>query len=214
MATRGILPLRRNVVILDPKGGDKTLTSAGYKRRTSFPTALELATAEHRRYRINPAYGASASRVFHDVFAQTWKGFPKAETRLRELMGWDTSANEDGWTIYFDEARILSEKLRLRQQIETVMVAGRSKRVTAVASFQAARYVPSELYDQPTYFAIGNVRDKRTLRRLSEIGGDSDMLTEVLPTLAKRSNGPSEFLFLGPDWAAISTYRDGTRRTR
>jgi hypothetical protein len=40
------------------------------------------------------------------------------------------------------------------------------------------------------------------LRRLAEIGGDTDMIMDVVPTLDWH-----EFLFLGPErWAVISKY--------
>lgn len=209
LATRGLLPIRKNVVILDAKGGDKTLTSTGYKRRKGWPTRLEIVLDEERRYRINPPYGRSATIAFDQVFREAWKGFSKIDRAAREAFGLPPTDDDDGWTIFFDEARVLSDKLKLRSHIEQVMVAGRSKKVTVVAAFQAARYVPSEMYDQPTYLALGNVRDRKTLSRLAEIGGDTDLLKQILPTLKKTSNGPSEFLFLGPDWAAISTYRRG-----
>ncbi len=116
-------------------------------------------------------------------------------------LGWSesrrlASRTGEGVTYYVDETRILADKLKMRDHLETLWVAGRSRKITLVGSTQAPRYVPSEFYDQPTYVLIGNVRDRIAQRRLAEIGGDTDLIMQVVPRLDWH-----EFLILGPRWA-------------
>lgn len=103
--------------------------------------------------------------------------------------------------MYADETRLLTgaEYLGLGAHLDAVWISGRSRGITLLAASQAPRFLPSSFYEQPTYHAIGRVRDRRAIRRLGEIGGDTDILADVVPKL-----GDHEFLILGPRWAAIT----------
>lgn len=192
--TRGLLPLRRNVVIFDPKGDDSTLDRYGGRRVRSMPSRLDVFLhAEPEtgiRYRLNPPY-AGAKSAFDEAIRAVWRTSKKMEQ----------GPGREGWTVYIDELRIASDKLGLRSHLETLWIAGRSRGITVIAGTQAPRFVPSEFYDQPRYLAIGAIRDRRALVRLSEIGGDTDMMMDVVPRLRQR-----EFLFVSPDWSARTRY--------
>lgn len=201
LATRGLLPLWRYSLILDVKGGDATLDSSGHRRIPGYPSKIDLLSNDATRFRINPGtYSRSTRAVFDDVFRKVWAS---------------AKGRGDGtWTLYADETRLLADPkyLGLGQHLDSVWISGRSRGISLIAGTQAPRWVPSAFYEQPTYFAIGPVRDRRALRRLSEISGDTDMLEDVVPRLRRY-----EFLFLGPSWATISKVEAATKidaRTR
>ncbi len=190
--TRGLLPLRRNVLILDAKGVDDTLDRYGGRKVREMPGAMDRFLHGDEggvRYRISPGL-SRAARVFDDAVRKIWRGSGK-------MPG-------EGWTVYIDEARLFSDKLKLRSHLETLLIAGRSRGITVVASTQSPRFVPSEFYDQPRFVAIGNIRDRLALRRLAEIGGDTDMIMEVVPNLEWR-----EFLIVAPRYAVRTTFKGG-----
>jgi len=187
LATRGLLPMWSHTLILDVKGDDDTLRDAGHKRVRTYPSRWDLLTTGEgpARFRVAPgAYSGGQVKVFDDVFRQVWRSGP---------------GNGDAtWTMYADEARLLADPkfLGLGRHLDAVWISGRSKGITLVAGTQAPRWVPSSFYEQARYFAIGQIRDTRAVRRLAEIGGDTDMLTAVIPDLAWR-----EWVFVGPGWA-------------
>jgi hypothetical protein len=199
LTVRGLVPRWRWVLTFDVKGDDPELRRAG-RRVRRFPSPWELAKEElggtnpEHRYRLHPGgMGPRAQSAFDDAFRQIWRLGARRRAR-------------GAWTINIDEARILSDNLEMKRHIQTVLVLGRSKGITTIVGSQAARYLPSEAYDQPRWFALGPWRDKRTIDRFAEIGGDTDMIRATLPTLV-HDRRRREFLILGPeDYAAITTW--------
>lgn len=173
--------------MLDPKGDDDTLDRYGGRRIKVAPTRFDLWRYgdEHGwRLRLNPSL-ANARKEFDAAIRLGWR----ISRRLAQDAG-------EGVTYYIDETRVLADKLSMRDHLETLWIAARSRKITLVAATQAPRYVPAEFYDQAKFVAIGNVRDRRALRRLAEIGGDTDMLMDVVPRLDWH-----EFLIVSPRWA-------------
>jgi hypothetical protein len=200
LTVRGLLPRWRYVVTFDVKGDDPELVKGTGPRVRTFPRRAQLARYEldernpQMHFRLNPGgMGASAIRAFDDAFRQVWS-----------LGGTRKAAG--AWTLNIDEARILSDNMGMKKHLQTVLVLGRSKGLTVISGSQAPRMLPSECYDQPRWFAIGPIRDKRQVDRFAEIGGDMDLIRGVLPTL-ERTKNRREFLFLGPeDFTAISSW--------
>lgn len=194
LATRGLLPLRQRVVAIDVKGDDETLTRAGLKRTARMPGRAQLAwdTANERptRYRLHVPYGSpGTSSAVHGAFKGVWQ-------RPRK--------GDEGWTLYVDEGRIISDRnyLGMGKHLDVVWLTGRSRPVTLIVGTQQPVFMPSAFYTQPRWLFLGKLGDKRAVRRLAEIGGDVDMLLDTVPRLADR-----EFLILGPDgYRARSTY--------
>jgi len=183
------LPLWTHTLILDVKGDDSTLLSSGHRRVRSYPAPWDLfAAGDDQRWRISPGgYSPQTYPVWDETFRKVW-----ASGKGREAT----------WTIYADETRLLADRryLGLERHLDAVWISGRSRGITLIAGTQAPRWVPASMYEQPTYFAIGKLRDRRALDRLAEIGGDMDMMRQTVPTLHKH-----EWLFLGPEWSAIAT---------
>ena len=190
LVTKGLLPLWSHTLILDVKGDDATLASAGHRSTKGYPSRWDLLLAgeDSQRWRIHPGGFSKGLRpAWHDVFAQVWRSGADKDTAT--------------WTVYADETRLLADPqyLGMKAWLDALWISGRSRGLTLIAGTQAPRWVPSSFYDQPRWLAIGQVRDRNTLRRLSEIGGDTEMMMDTVPRL-----GWHEFLFLGPQWSAIA----------
>jgi hypothetical protein len=199
LTVRGLVPRWRYVVTFDVKGDDPELRRAGQHVRR-FPTPLQLVRDElgernpDHRYRLHPGgLGKRATSAFDDAFRQVWR-----------LGG--RRRSQGAWTVNVDEARIVSDNLGMKKHLQTLLILGRSKGITCIVGSQAARFLPSECYDQPRWHALGPWRDKRTVDRFAEIGGDMDMLRTTLPTL-QHTHSRREFLILGPeDYAVITSW--------
>lgn len=184
LVANGLLPLWRYVLAVDVKGDDENLVKWAEKTISSYPSRLDLYRDDGpTRFRVRPGgLGEGARHNLDQMFRAVWRAGSR-----RKAAG--------SWTIYLDEARLISDQMKLKAHLTTLWVAGRSKGITVIGSTQAPRFVPSEYYDQPTWHYIGGFRDKRTLVRMSEIGGDTDLIAEVVPSLSRERH---EFLILGP----------------
>jgi hypothetical protein len=206
MVMRGLIPRWTHVITLDVKGDDPIVRAGAGRRVKGFPTRLDLLreeTMEHPsyRFRVFPgSLGPAARRSFDDVFRKAWAAGAKRKP------------GNGAWVLNVDEARILSDKLKMRDHLETMWIMGRSRGITMVASTQAPRWVPREFYDQASWIAIGRQRDEDVIRRLKEVGGtlgDSADVRKILPAL-ERSDHRREFLIVGPDdFAAITSWEPG-----
>lgn len=194
LVARGLLPLWRYVLAVDVKGDDDNLLRWAEKTIRSYPSRLDLARDDGpTRFRVVPGgLGEAARHNLDEMFRGVWRS---GANRRRA----------GTWTVYLDEARILSDQMKMRQHLTALWVMGRSKGITVIGSTQAPRFVPSEYYDQPVWHFIGGFRDRRTLGRMAEIGGDTDLIFDVVPSLDRAAH---EFLVLGPeDFVAITTVR-------
>jgi hypothetical protein len=197
LVTRGLMPLWRWVLTFDVKGDDPELRRAAGPKVEIYPDRWALWRARDGeipgRFRMVPGgLGERARYRVNESIAHVW-GATRSPKPIR-------------WTLYLDETRVLSDKLRMRSNLETLWIMGRSSGLTVIASTQAPRFVPTEYYDQPRWHFIGPFRDRRTLDRMAEIGGDTDMIRDVIPDL-EWSDRRREFLVLGPDrYAAITSY--------
>lgn len=188
---RGLLPMWDYTLTLDVKNDGSV--PVGGKRVREYPSWRMLSGDGPHHYRLAPPL-ARARHVFDDAFRKVWAAG-------RE------DPSKGSWTLYIDELKILSDKLKLRDHLETVYIAGRSRGITVVGSTQAPRDVPSDVYDQATWFLFGpGMRDFRTLDRFGEISGDRQRLREVVPGLSFERH---EFYVLGPGFEAITAYRPG-----
>lgn len=123
-----------------------------------------------------------------------WKvtDLPAARTQISKAL--TTARAEKGWVMHFNEARALTDPrppaLGLHPQLAQYWRMGRPH-VTIIAETQAPRYVPTDMYDQPSHIYFGGNMDERAKRRLGEIGGDTDNIWRTISLL-----GPHEFLYV------------------
>lgn len=202
LVVKGLMRRWTHVITLDVKGDDPVVRAGCGDLIHHYPTQTDILKAElgesNPRYlfRVHSNSRDQMRREFYDVFANAW-----SKGGRRKKAG--------SWVIHVDEARIISDKLKMRDHLEWLWIGGRSKGITMLASTQAPRWVPREFYDQATWIAIGRQRDEDVIRRLKEIGGaagDGVDLRSVLPSL-ERSTNRREFLIVGPDdFVAITSW--------
>jgi hypothetical protein len=162
----------------------------GGRKVRGYPSWRMLLADPPHHYRVAPGYGPAASRAFDDVFRKVWSA------------GRD-SPDVGSWVVYIDEVKIMSDKMGLRDHIETMWIGGRSRGITMIGSTQAPRDVPSDVYDQSTWYFFGpGMRDLRTLDRFGEISGDRQRLREIVPGLDFERH---EFYVTGPGFEAITS---------
>jgi hypothetical protein len=160
----GILPSRKYVMALDPKGGDTTL--GGLERhgftRSPWPPSKEV------RKRIEEG---KAARLIVGSQVKGTEDLPK----LRKQMGLALrdAFNEQGWTVYLDELQIMADRrlMNLGASIERNLIAARDRKVSMVMSFQRPANVPRSASEMSTYFIVLYTRDRDTVDRLAEMAG-------------------------------------------
>ncbi|MGH7485667.1 MAG: hypothetical protein ACREMY_08705 [bacterium] len=160
----GILPQRKYVLALDPKGGDSTLASLQVKgfRRSSWPPTRQdrKDIAEGRPVRL-----IVGMPIVKKEDMEAHKGLLQAAL--------DGAFEEGGWTVYLDELQMAADRrmMGLTNSIERNMIAARDRGVSMVTSFQRPAYVPRAASDQSTWLAVWITRDVDVVNRLAEMAG-------------------------------------------
>ena len=158
----GVLDSRKWVLALDPKGEDETLAASGYQRLTSWPPPSKI--------RDEIAEGKPA-RLIVGGSTRT-----RAEmARLRDLMehAIEGVRAEGGWTIYADEFQLLADRrmYALDKEIETLLIAARSRGTSVLTSFQAPSWVPKAGTRQATFTVMWPTRDRVMIKTVAEAMG-------------------------------------------
>lgn len=160
----GILPLRKYVLAMDPKGGDSTLASlksSGF-RRSMWPPSRDdrKAIAEGRPVRL----------IVGPVI-RTKDDLPKQKLVLAAAL--DGAFDEGGWTVYIDELQLAADRrmLGLTNSIERNLIAARDRGVSMVTSFQRPAFVPRAASDQSAWLFTAYTRDIDVVNRLAEMAG-------------------------------------------
>lgn len=99
----------------------------------------------------------------------------------------DRAYREGGWVIVLDEVRAFSDveppALQLRPLLENNWQRGRSQPLTVIAATQQPANAPSSMYDQPRWVFLGRTLDAGRHERIGEIGGDTELIEAMLPSL-------------------------------
>jgi hypothetical protein len=163
----GILNLRKWVLALDPKGEDETLEQSGYTRVQTWP--LER-TRQGRIIREDIAAGKPA-RIIVGGPARTRQEMHRLSELMREAV--EGVRGEGGWTIYADEFQILADRrmFGVDKEIETLLVAARSKGTSVLTAFQAPAWVPKAGTRQASFTVIWGTRDRVMLKTVAEAMG-------------------------------------------
>lgn len=89
-----------------------------------------------------------------------------------------------GWTIYLDEARYITDFLKLGSLCELMWMQLRSSNATLIASAQRARHIPLLAYNQATHLFLGRENDAGNIERMAEFdGANKRELTAILGNL-------------------------------
>lgn len=158
----GILPLRRFVIALDPKGGDSTLGATGFERLTSWPPSKKdyESMADGNPYRRilgpeNPRY---------DDMPKVAENFRQA---LRDIF------EERHWTVFVPDLQIAVDPriMDLRAQLDRHLIAARDREVSVITDFQGPSWVNPAASREATWVATSYTRDTDVVGRMAEILG-------------------------------------------
>jgi energy-coupling factor transporter ATP-binding protein EcfA2 len=160
----GILPLRKYVIALDPKGGDDTLSALERKgfNHSSWPP--------NRDIRKHIEKGQPARLIVGSGLGDL-ENLPALRGQISRAL--DDAYNEKGWTVYLDEAQIVGDRrlMNLGAKIERNNIAARSRAVSMVASFQRPANVPRTTHEMSTWFFVYYTRDREVVGRIAEMAG-------------------------------------------
>lgn len=203
---RRLLPLWQRYPVLVIQNKPKDSTAAGLGRQVrAYPGMGERVKYEIRR-RAQPDSEAWARDPEWFVLAlprYRWtpdkgkRGGDKSYDRARRIAGeaMDRAYQEGTWVVVFDEVKGLAGReephLNLPAPMVNMWERGRSQPVTVIAATQSPALAPTAMYDQPRHLYLGRIQDVARQERLAEIGGDTKLIRELLPTLEGR-----EFLYI------------------
>jgi hypothetical protein len=171
--------------------GHQVKSFPGWDRRTHYANR-EL---ESERWESDPEW--FVLRLPSYKWTQDGKRGSESWQRAQKLAGesMDRAFREGGWVVVVDEVRAFSDadspSLGLSAVLENLWQRGRSQPVTVIAATQAPARAPYSMYDQARYVYLGRTLDVGRYQRISEIGGNTELIKRVLPTLEHQ-----EFLFV------------------
>lgn len=160
----GILPLRKYVLAIDPKGGDSTLESlksVGFHRSMWPPSRDDRKALREGR----------PVRLIVGPIIQSKDDLPKQKVVFQAAL--DGAFDEGGWTVYVDELQLMADRrmLNLTTSVERNLIAARDRGVSMVTSYQRPANVPRAASDQATWLAVCYTRDIDVVNRLAEMVG-------------------------------------------
>lgn len=161
----GILPLRKYVLALDPKGGDSTLATLarhGFVRIERWPPPKDVMRSVEEG---NPA------RLIVGPIVQGRADLPKLRAAIAGAL--DGAFDMGGWTVYVDELQVAADArmMGLAASIERNLIAARDKGVSMVCSYQRPANVPRSASEMSTWLAVWYTRDVDTVNRIAEMTG-------------------------------------------
>jgi hypothetical protein len=172
----GLLQLRRWVLALDPKGGDRTLSKTGWPRIAEIPPPRKYQKLLAEESPLHLIIGGPASTDGED----------KA---LRKLLGdtLDYARHSHGWTIYADEFQLLADSrmFGLGKPVERMLISARDAGTSVVTSFQAMAWVPKAAIRQATAFvAMFPTRDRDMIESTARgMGRDPRQVAHIMDQL-------------------------------
>lgn len=160
-----ILPLRRYVLALDPKGGDGTLSSLarrGFTRIETWPPPKSV--------RKDIEDGKPARLIVGGVVRQRADRVALRRTMARAL---EDAFDEHGWTVYVDELQIAADRrfMGLADTVEELLIAARDHATSVVTSYQRPANVPRAASEMARWLAAWYTRDREVVDRLAEMAG-------------------------------------------
>lgn len=112
---------------------------------------------------------------------------PKQRRVFREAL--DAVFRQGAWCVYADEARFLTDYLKLDRELQVIWQQGRSHGISLVAGVQRPRHIPLVAYDQARHHFYWRTSDREMLRRLGELCGaaDPEAVREAIASLDSHS---------------------------
>lgn len=155
-----LLERRRFVIFLGTKKRDETqqrLTRMGY---VTIHDAAQIEPDIHQRIILRPKFPSTATakdlRAHHHVIFRD---------------GLMRAFRQQNWTVAVDEARYVCDFLGLTDEMNLLLLQGRSQGNSVVAATQRPRFIPLEFYDQASHFFMWRDNDEQNVARVSQMIG-------------------------------------------
>jgi len=168
-----LLPLRTYVTVLATKPRDETLD-----RFSKSHDYVTLKTWKHK---------LSAEKYPRRILWPDSRSLYAAEAQRREFQTAMASIYDQGsWCTYVDEGWILSQPLRMQNELKTFLLQGRSMDLSLVLATQRPAWIPVEVYDQSTHLFFWRDNDETNLSRISGVSfGSSALIQRIVSQLER-----------------------------
>lgn len=199
---RGILPLWQKYPVLWLLYTPKDATIGGMARKVKqYPTwdaRLRYASrpVDSPKWETDPEWFVLTLPRFK--WSPDMRRYKNPEwVRARTIAGQaiDRAFRDGGWVLVIDEVRAFTDSdepsLALTSVLENAWQRGRKQPLTIIGATQQPANAPGSMYDQPRHVYLGQTLDTGRYQRISEIGGNTELIKRILPTL-----GPREFLYV------------------
>jgi hypothetical protein len=124
------------------------------------------------------------SQVYRLVVPESVDNWDKAREVVKDALR--KARREKQWVIHLNEVKALTDGrapgLNLSPYVEQLWLRGRPH-VTIIAETQAPAWVPRAMYQQSTHIYLGYGMDEEYQRRLGEVGGNRDVITNAIDSL-------------------------------
>jgi energy-coupling factor transporter ATP-binding protein EcfA2 len=172
-----LISTRNFVIALDPKGGDTTLAQLGWERVKTWPLPWHIKSKISNHEPVRLIVGFRPKKMA-DV----------EKLRMLQKRTLEGVFAQGGWTLYVDEAQILSDPrlMAVRAPLEELMIAARDRKVSVVSSTQAPKWASRALWEQATFVAVSTTRDREIIRRLADVLGQDKAQLEGIVTRLPR----------------------------
>jgi hypothetical protein len=162
--TMGLSRLRRYVLCLDLKGGDRTIQKSGWPRITKWPLEHKERKALQEDETYRRIVGGTGRRP--QDYAQRTSLFSNVLDGVRQ---------DGGWTLIVPDLAMLSSGMfgGLRDQVIGLLLTARDAGVTVITDFQRPALIPREASDQASWLGVAYTRDDDVVARISEMMGRS-----------------------------------------
>lgn len=121
----------------------------------------------------------------------------------------NTIMHQGNWTVWADEAKYMSEQLRLSPELTFLMEQARSAGVTMINGAQRPAWLSRSVLANSTHVFLWKTLDAEDAKRFGDIGGvDRREVIDELKTLGKH-----EFLYIKTRGTETNIYRSQVERT-
>jgi hypothetical protein len=127
--------------------------------------------------------------------------WPKQRKTIEETMNtqfntfkeaMDQIVLEKGWTVWFDEAKYISQMLGLRKSLEYCVEQLRSIHSTTICGAQRPSWIPASVLAGATHIFLWKTTHREDLQKLSDVGG----IDATLVRNEAKSLGKHEFIYI------------------
>jgi hypothetical protein len=163
--------------LFDVKGRDPILSGWGHAGRKLPPRVVRHRMYDDQRYRIVPPHAVD------DTDAARSAVMAALRTVWRECGGKPGQEDFRGWVVHVNEAAALAGNrppdLNLEAWLKWLYQRGRPH-LTVIGETQRPAQVPRAMYDQASHVYMGGPVDDQAVKRLAEIGGDTDNIVRII----------------------------------